>query len=98
MQSGSHRAEIGKPFGWADTLCWTLSRIALENPVDGVSSHLNLLAFNRTDMVQTNSDYSTYSKDGNSKTEHAMPPVARSYSDLISMCKASGLIAESALC
>jgi hypothetical protein len=99
MQSGSHQAEVGKPFGWADTLCFALSRTAIENQVAGVSSHFNLLAFNRSaPPFITNSDHNTYSKDGTSKIEHRMPSVAQSYSEFQSMCQVTGQNSESALC
>ena len=98
ISSGSHKAEIGKQFGWADTLCFSLSRSAIDHPIAGVSQHFHLLAFNRHDLLDHNSDHRTHSKDLPTPIEHKMPPVATSYDEFLSMCKCTNAQAAEAIC
>ncbi|MEX0842340.1 MAG: hypothetical protein WD039_08670 [Xanthobacteraceae bacterium] len=98
MSSGSHQAEVGRQFGWADLLCFSLARSAVENPVSGVSQHFHVLAFNRSHMLNVNSDHRTHADDDTPPVEHRMPPVAESYDEFLAMCSNTNIEASGAIC
>jgi hypothetical protein len=98
MHSGIQKAEIGRQFGWADAVCFQLSRVATDRPKEGVSRHFNVIAFRHGDMLQRNSDHRTYGPDGTEPIETAMPLLADSYAAFNKMVATAGLDGAGAEC
>jgi hypothetical protein len=98
MQSGFQKAEIGRDFGWADALCFQLSRVATDRPKEGVSRHFNVIAFRHGEMLRRNSDHLTHGPDGTEPIETVMPRLADSYAAFNEMVAAAGLDGAGAVC
>ncbi len=83
---------------WAKNLAQSMTRAIIENPQSGISRHLNVLAFTRGSILQTNNDETIFYPNCPSPEVIQMPRLATSYSEFQMMAAAAGIESTAASC
>ncbi|WP_348696619.1 hypothetical protein [Duganella fentianensis] len=83
---------------WAKNLAQSMTRAIIENPQSGISRHLNVLAFMRGSILQTNNDEIIFHPNFSSPEVIQMPRLATSYSEFQLMAAATDIESTAASC
>lgn len=83
---------------WAKNLAHSMTKAIVENPQSGISRHLNVLAFTRGSILQTNNDETIFYPDCPTPEVIKMPGLVTSYSDFEKMAASADIEATAASC
>ena len=95
--SGIHRAEVMNPNGWAQQLCFSLTRSLRQHPRHGISPHLHAVVVRRGQLSMWNNNENVYHPDG-TVDQVRMPPVAESYEEFLQRAASAGSDGACARC
>jgi hypothetical protein len=95
--SDTLKAEMGAPGMWPRMLGHSVMRVVEDHPVDGISPHVHILVCRSGEIFMMHNDSRKFPPGDAEPIEFKMPPVARSYAEFLSMCRADGIAAEGAV-